>query len=104
MKRYGQIARLKSDKRDEYCRLHESVWPDVLVELKKSHIENYSIFILGDTVVSYFEYNGQDYKSDMERMDKSKAMNEWWKFSKPCFLDHESARYYEDMTDIFHMD
>ena len=30
MKRYGQVVRLKPEKRDEYVRCHGAVWPGVL--------------------------------------------------------------------------
>ena len=60
-RRFGQVGRLKPEKRDEYVRLHAEVWPDVLNMITACNLENYSIFIRGNVVFSYFEYTGTDY-------------------------------------------
>ena len=36
---------VKLDRLDEYKRLHREVWPDVLAELKRAGIRNYSIYM-----------------------------------------------------------
>ena len=53
---FGQIGRLKKEKIEEYKTLHAAVWPDVLKTITECNLENYSIFIKGDLVFSYFEY------------------------------------------------
>ena len=67
-RRFGQVGRLKPEKRDEYVRLHAEVWPDVLNMITACNLENYSIFIRGNVVFSYFEYTGTDYEADMAKM------------------------------------
>lgn len=104
MRRFGQEARLKPDKIEEYRRLHASVWPGVLEVITKCNLRNYTIFIAGDRLFSYFEYVGDDYEKDMAFMEADPVTNEWWKLTKPCFLRHEERVYYTDMTGIFHHD
>ena len=45
MKRMGMVIRLKTDKIQEYKRLHADVWPDVLKTIAKANIKNYTIFL-----------------------------------------------------------
>ena len=42
-RRFGQVGRLKPEKRDEYVRLHAAVWPDVLKMITACNLENYSV-------------------------------------------------------------
>ena len=102
MRRFGQEAVLKPDKVEEYVRLHAQVWPGVLEVITRCNIQNYTIFIRGNRLVSYFEYVGEDYAKDMAFMERDPVTNEWWKLTKPCFLRHDERVYYEDMAEIFH--
>jgi len=102
---FGQIGKLKKDKIDEYCRLHENAWPDVLNTISECNLENYSIFLHDDLVFAYFEYIGEDYKSDMEKMARDPVTQEWWTHTKPCFEKYAidpSDEFYHDMKQIFY--
>jgi L-rhamnose mutarotase len=104
VRRFGQHAILKEDKIDEYVALHAAVWPEVLSVITDCHLHNYSIYISGNELFAYFEYNGNDYDEDMRRMDESDIMQSWWKHTKPCFLHHDTATYYLDWKEIFHLE
>lgn len=82
--------------------MHAAVWPDVLKTIKACKLENYSISIMGDMVVSYFEYTGDDYDADMDKMAADPVTQEWWKHTKPCFAGHDQGVYYEDLEEIFY--
>ena len=45
----------------------------------------YSIFREGAQVFAYFEYIGDDYEADMEKMARDEATRRWWTHTKPCF-------------------
>ena len=45
IKRYGMAVKIKYKKIDYYKKNHKNVWPEVLSELKKIHVSNYSIFL-----------------------------------------------------------
>lgn len=104
IRRFGQIGALKPEKIADYKRLHATVWPDVLKVISDCNLRNYSIFLLGNKVVSYFEYVGTDYEADMKRMEDDAATQRWWTFTKPCFVGCERQLFYEDMEEIFHFD
>ena len=101
-KRFCQRAFLKKEKIEEYRRLHAAVWPDVLKTIKACNLENYSISIMDNMVVSYFEYTGSDYDADMDKMAADPVTQEWWKHTKPCFEGHDQGVYYEDLEEIFY--
>ena len=106
-KMFGQIGRLKPEKREEYIKLHADVWPGVLEMIRECNLQNYSIFIRDDLVFSYFEYTGDDYERDMEKMAADELTQKWWGYTKPCFTKYaESSKeaFYEDMESIFYFE
>lgn len=103
MKRYGQHAVLKPEMVDEYVRLHGAVWPEVLQVIQDCHQKNYSIYIKGNELFCYFEYDGDDFDADIAKMNSSKIMQDWWQYTKPCFLHHDKEEYYLDWAEIFHL-
>ena len=103
-KRFCQRAFLKPEKIEEYKALHANVWPDVLKTIKDCKLQNYSISIMGNMVVSYFEYTGEDFEADMAKMDADPVTLEWWKHTKPCFVGHDQGVYYEDLEEIFYFE
>lgn len=102
----GQVGKLKEEKREEYIRLHAAVWSEVLELLQDCNVENYSIFIRGNLVFSYFEYTGEDYEADMNRIAENEVNQKWWSCTKPCFdkLSSDSEEsFYEEMEQIFYL-
>ena len=102
---FGQIGRLKADKIAEYKALHAHAWPGVLKTIEDCGLRNYSIFIHGDLVFAYFEYIGEDYEKDMEKMAADPVTQEWWTHTKPCFIPYsmgEEGEFYTDMEQIFY--
>ena len=104
MRRFGQHAKLKQNKIEEYKKLHSAIWPEVLKTISKCNIKNYSIYIMGNDLFTYFEYVGGNYGEDMKKMDEDPITQQWWKHTKPCFLYHNKKLYYSDMKEIFHCD
>lgn len=100
----GQVGRLKDDKIQVYKELHLNPWPEVLQTIKECNIQNYSIFIHGNLVFSYFEYIGENYAADMRKMEQDKVTQEWWAHTKPCFEQFamsEDAQFHCNMDQIF---
>ena len=110
MKRYGMVIGLREDKIDEYRRLHQAVWPEVLAKIRECNIRNYSIFLrrLPDGryyLFSYFEYAGDDFDADMARMAADPATQEWWKLCGPCQIplaDRAEGEWWAGMEEVFH--
>ena len=69
IQRYGMAVRLKDEKRQYYIDNHANVWPEVLEELKKINVQNYSIFLKEDFMFGYLEYTGNDFDGDIKKSD-----------------------------------
>lgn len=108
-KLFGQVGRLKRECIEEYCRLHETDvhtprWAGVLKTIHDCHLQNYSIFIEDDVVFAYFEYTGDDYEADMEKMAADPVTQDWWSHTRPCFTKYRADStedFYSDMRQIF---
>lgn len=107
MRRYGQIIKIVPEKIDDYKKLHSEVWPEVLSIIKACNIQNYSIYLKEGFLFSYYEYVGNDYDLDMQKMSDDPITQEWWKLCMPCQAPVESANesdWWSDMEEVFHVD
>jgi L-rhamnose mutarotase len=64
MERYASCVRLRPEHRKRYLELHAHVWPEVESMLWAANIRNYTIFLRGDVLFSYYEYIGTDHAAD----------------------------------------
>jgi L-rhamnose mutarotase len=112
MKRYGMVIGLRTERLEEYRKLHAAVWPDVLKMIRECHLQNYSIYLrrLDDGhhyLFSYFEYTGRDFAGDMARMAADPTTQRWWALCMPCQrpLDHRGPdEWWAAMEEVFHLD
>ena len=105
--RYGMAVRLKHEKREYYIENHANVWPEVLEELKKIHVKNYSIFIKEDFMFGYLEYDGNDFDGDMAQMQNIPIVEKWTKLMIDCFNpfpNNEENNSWVMMDQIFFME
>jgi L-rhamnose mutarotase len=107
MQRYGMVIRVKPEKFEEYKQLHAGVWPDVLKMIKECNVRNYSIYYKDGYLFSYFEYIGDNFESDMEKMAADPTTQKWWDVCKPCQepLDTRAeGEWWASMEEVFHCD
>lgn len=112
MNRYGSVIEVKEDKIEEYRKLHARVWPGVLQMIKACNIRNYSIYLrkLPDGrhyLFSYFEYTGNDFAADCDKMAADPTTQKWWDVCKPChvpFDDRAEGEWWAGMEEVFHCD
>jgi len=107
LKRVGSVIKVKPEKLEEYKRLHKNVWPEVLEMIKECNIQNYSIYYKDGYLFSYFEYVGDNYEKDMEKMSQHKKTQEWWTVCKPCQIPLETRKddeWWAEMEEVFHLD
>ena len=105
VKRHALLGKLKPERIAEYCELHAHPWPGVIKAIKDSHIENYSIWLHGDYVFSYFEYTGDDYEADMARQARDPEMQRWWTRTHPCFVTYAiepDCEFTPDIKEVFY--
>ncbi len=112
VQRYGSVIGVRAEKLEEYKKLHAAVWPGVLKMIKACHIQNYSIYLrkLPDGqyyLFSYFEYTGDDFKADMDKMAADPTTQKWWDLCNPCqkpLEDRKAGEWWASAEEVFHLD
>jgi L-rhamnose mutarotase len=109
MKRYGSVIGLQPEAVMEYQRVHAAVWPDVLAQIARSNIRNYSIFLKQpeNLLFAYFEYHGTDFAADMAAMAADSKTLEWWAVCNPMqapLPTRKPGEWWADMAEVFHVD
>lgn len=107
MQRYGSVIKVKQEKLDEYRKLHANVWPEVLKMIKECNIRNYSIFYKDGFLFSYYEYVGENYEKDMEKMAQDQTTQKWWDVCKPCqepLKTRKKDEWWAEMVKIFYLE
>ena len=109
MKRMGMMIGLDPAQAAEYRRLHADVWPDVLAQLSRSNVRNYTIFWneAEATLFGYWEYHGDDFEADAAKMAADPETQRWWDVCMPCQAPLETRKegeWWAMMEDVFHLD
>ena len=107
MKRYGSIINLKPEAILAYTQLHAHAWKQVLAKISECNIRNYSIFLHGQTLFSYFEYVGDDYQADMARMAEDEVTQAWWSLCKPMqepVPEAQPGEWWHELEEVFHLE
>ena len=78
------------------------------------NIRNFTIFLrhLPDAdgvpyLFCYFEYVGDDYQGDMDKMAADETTQKWWDLCKPChdpLPDRAEGEWWAGMEEVFHCD
>ena len=105
--RHGQLVKLLPHKRELYLQLHAAVWPEVESQIRRSHIGNYTIFLHGDLLFSFFEYSGTDLQADLDQMAADPATQAWWALTAPCQEPLEgtpASATWAEGVEVWHLD
>jgi len=107
MKRFGQIIGVKPEHFERYKKYHAAVWPEVLDRIKECNIRNYSIYYKDDMLYAYFEYDGNDFETDMVKMAADHMTQEWWSVMEPMqepVATRKKGEWWANMEEVFHLD
>jgi L-rhamnose mutarotase len=105
--RYGMTLRVRPERLAEYKAYHAAVWPDVLATISRCAIRNYSIYLRENMLFSYFEYWGDDFAADMQRMAADPATQRWWAIMEPMqepYPDRAPGEWWSRLEEVFHHD
>jgi L-rhamnose mutarotase len=106
-RRCGSVIGLRGEHEAQYRELHAAVWPAVLEQIKRSNISNYTIFFHAGLLLSYFEYQGEDFEADMAAMAADPLTGRWWDVVKPMqeqIPGTADADWWMPITEVFHLD
>lgn len=107
IQRYGSVIMVKPEKFIEYKELHAHPWPEINQMISECNIRNYSIYYKDGYLFSYFEYVGDDFKADMQKMAEDSLTREWWKLTDPCQVPLESRKegeWWASMEELYHLE
>jgi L-rhamnose mutarotase len=107
MKRFGMAIKLKPGAADTYRHYHAAVWPGVLERISECNIRNYSIYLKDDMLFGYYEYHGEDIKSDLAKMAADPETQKWWAVMEPLQDPLETrnpGEWWANMEEVFHLD
>lgn len=106
-RRIGQMIKIWPEGREQYKAYHANPLPGVNEMIKACHIRNYSIYMRGDYMFSYFEYDGDDYEADMAKMAADPATQHWWSLVQPLMQpleDRKKGEFWSDMEEVYHLE
>ena len=86
MKRIGIITKLKPGAAQEYKKIHDEIWDEVVKAAHDANMRNYTIFQFGDYLFSYYEYTGDDFDADMAKKN-SLPISQKWQAATGAFMD-----------------
>jgi L-rhamnose mutarotase len=110
MRRFGKVIGLRTERMAEYLEMHRAVWPEVDAMKTVCHMQNFTIFhqALPDGkhyLFMYFEYTGDDYAADMQRMAADPITQQWWALTEPCqerLPGTPAGEWWQDMAEVCH--
>ena len=105
--RVAQVIGLDPDRIDEYERVHADVWPEVLAQIARSGIRNYSIHRYGTLLFATFDYVGDDLAADMAAMAADEATQRWWALCEPMqrpVRERTEGEWWHTIPEVFHVD
>ena len=109
MQRMGMVIGIRPEKIAEYKELHAHAWPDILDQLSRCHIRNYSIFLREpeNLLFGYWEYHGADFAADAAKMAAHPKIKDWWALTDPCqtpLASRAEGEMWAMMEEMFHHD
>ena len=105
MERYAWKARILPGMKDEYCRRHDEIWPEMVEVLRSAGIVNYSIWNVGDDLFGYYEcQKGIEFAARVQA--ESEVVNRWNEYMKDVMvMDMDPVTHAQPlMREVFRME
>ena len=104
MQRVATFMLIKEGMEEEYRRRHRQVWPEILAGIERAGIRNYSIFMRGRELFSYFEVD--DLQQAMATIAADPTNQNWQEYLAPLMevssgVKDGSTVY---LQEVFHVD
>ncbi|MCL5985670.1 MAG: L-rhamnose mutarotase [Actinobacteria bacterium] len=106
MSRVGFLFRIKPELKDEYKKAHDEIWSEMISEMRRVGLRNYSIFFRKDGLLfAYLETD--DFDKAMSEFSKTEANERWQKYMEKYFVKEDKSILgpeTEMLEEVFHMD
>ena len=88
--RIAFTMKLNNGFEEEYKKRHDALWPELKTLLKKTGINNYSIFLDKQTNI-LFAYLSIDDVSKLDDLPTEAIMKKWWSYMKDIMETNEDG-------------
>ena len=107
VQRVGMVIGIKPDRITAYEALHANSNKGVRDLLNKYNMHNFSIFIhqFDDGryyLFGYYEYTGNDYKADMQRLAQESRNKQWLQMTDPMQMPLRGEKSWSMMHEVYH--
>jgi len=98
------ITKLKADMVEEYIRLHDEIWDEVVRLGHEAGLRNFTIYRHGLYLFSTYEYIGDNYEKDMAWKNAHEVIKKWQDATGACtdFVTEDIKTVF--LEEIFHND
>lgn len=105
--RIGMVIGIRPDRLSAYETVHAASNPGIRDLLTKYNMHNFSIFIqkLQEDryyLFGYYEYTGNDYEADMEKLAAEPRNQEWLLMTDPMQIPLQGERSWSIMREVYH--
>ena len=103
MIRKGFVMNVYPDKHEEYEKRHQEIWLEMVEELRRHGVINYSIFLHKETnqLFGYLEIEDEE---KWNKMSTTEINQKWWAFMEPVMETNEDKSPVSvDLQEVFHL-
>jgi L-rhamnose mutarotase len=111
LRRFGSVFRIRPACKDKYKKAHDEIWLELVEEIKKLGIQNYSIFYRKDGMLfSYFEsdISLEEFQRRWGEYFKKDISKKWQQYMNKFIIKEDSSstdsEFIEDLKEVFHLD
>ena len=96
---------LSSGNVEEYKKRHDEIWPELVDELRKAGVQNYSIYYDEDTQ-TLFAFQEQTSDSTADQLPESEIVKKWWAYMNDGIMEYndKDQPVAIELKEVFHMD
>ncbi|PSL34714.1 L-rhamnose mutarotase [Chitinophaga ginsengisoli] len=96
--------RLKPGSKEEYCKRHDEIWPELKQLLKDNGVSDYTIFLDEETNI-LFAVQQQAGEQSSQDLGKTQIVQRWWAYMADIMDTNEDRSPVTiPLTKVFHMD
>lgn len=101
MQRVGRRSRLKAGGEEEYARLHRDIWPEMMNVIAQAGIRNYSIYLDGRDLFSYFE--AEDLEQAYAFLEQQPVAQKWQEAMSGLMDADDPLAPWRELQEIFYL-
>lgn len=95
---------LKPGCKDEYCKRHDAIWPELQALLKDNGVSDYSIF-LDEETNTLFGVQQQTGEQSSQDLGTLPVVQRWWAYMADIMdTNADNSPVTKPLVQVFHMD